>query len=81
MEKILTNELWRALQTWTTNKIKGLWDEEINLFHETEQAQQAILDTAKSQYAGAVYLTQAEYDALSEEEKMDASKVYFIEGE
>lgn len=74
MAKILTNELWRALQTWTTNKIKGLWDGEAQEFTN-------IIDTAKSQYAGAVYLTQAEYDALSEEEKMDASKVYFIEEE
>jgi hypothetical protein len=63
MAKILTNDLWRALQTWTTNKIKGLWDER------------------EARYAGAVYLTQAEYDALSEEQKMDASKVYFIEEE
>jgi hypothetical protein len=74
MAKTLTNELWRVLQTWTTNKIKGLWDGEAQEFTN-------ILDTAKSQYAGAVYLTQAEYDALSEEEKMDASKVYFIEEE
>lgn len=74
MAKILTNELWRALQTWTTNKIKGLWDGKAQEFTN-------IIDTAKSQYAGAVYLTKAEYDALSEEEKMDASKVYFIEEE
>ena len=35
----------------------------------------------ETRYAGAVYLTQSEYDALSEEQKMDASKVYFIEEE
>lgn len=63
MEKILTNELWRALQTWTTNKIKGLWDDR------------------EAHYAGVIYLTQAEYDALSEEQKMDATKCYFIEEE
>lgn len=84
-KKGLDYDGFRSLAVWLmdkiTDKITGLWNEKINLFHETEQAQQAILDTAKSQYAGAVYLTQAEYDALSEEEKMDASKVYFIEEE
>jgi hypothetical protein len=80
-KKGLDYDGFRSLAVWLMDKITGLWNEKINLFHETEQAQQAILDTAKSQYAGAVYLTQAEYDALSEEEKMDASKVYFIEEE
>ena len=61
MAKILTNKLWRTLQTWTTNKIKGLWDER------------------EARYAGAVYLTQAEYDALTDEQKNDTTKVYFIE--
>ena len=38
----------------------------------------ALWAERETQYAGAVYLTQAEYDALSEEQKMDATKVYFI---
>jgi hypothetical protein len=37
-----------------------------------------LWDEREARYAGAVYLTQAEYDALSEEQKMDATKVYFI---
>lgn len=40
-----------------------------------------LWDEREARYAGAVYLTQTEYDALSEEQKMDASKVYFIEEE
>jgi hypothetical protein len=59
------------MATWLTDKMKALWDGKAQEFTD-------ILDTAKSQYAGAVYLTQAEYDALSEEQKMDATKVYFI---
>lgn len=39
---------------------------------------QSLWNEREARYAGAVYLTQAEYDALSEEEKMDATKTYFI---
>jgi len=46
-----------------------------------EAAQEAIsaAKEAAQHYAGAVYLTQDEYDALTPQEKMDATKVYFIE--
>lgn len=71
-KKGLDYDGFRSLAVWLMDKIKGLWDGKAQEFTN-------ILDTAKSQYAGAVYLTQAEYDALSEEEKMDATKVYFIE--
>ena len=37
-----------------------------------------VWNDREARYAGAVYLTQAEYDALSEEQKMDATKTYFI---
>lgn len=36
-------------------------------------------DEVQKHYSGVVYLTQAEYDALSEAEKMDSTKTYFIE--
>lgn len=39
----------------------------------------AELETLNANYAGAVYLTQAEYDALTDEQKNDTTKVYFIE--
>lgn len=39
----------------------------------------AELETLNANYAGAVYLTQSEYDALTDEQKNDTTKVYFIE--
>lgn len=39
----------------------------------------AELETLNANYAGAVYLSQEEYDALTEAEKNDTTKVYFIE--
>lgn len=39
----------------------------------------AELETLNANYAGAVYLSQEEYDALTDEQKNDTTKVYFIE--
>ena len=37
------------------------------------------IEEKNQQYAGAVYLSQEEYDALTDEQKNDTTKVYFIE--
>ena len=73
-QKIFNNWLFRVMSTWFGNYVQSLWNDKSQEFTN-------IMDTAKSQYASVVYLTQEQYDALSEEEKMDASKVYFIEEE
>lgn len=70
-KKGLDYDGFRSLAVWLMDKITGLWAGKAQEFTD-------ILDTVKSQYAGAVYLTQAEYDALSDEEKMDETKCYFI---
>lgn len=71
VQKIFNNWLFRVMSAWFGNYIQSLWNDKSQEFTN-------IIDTAKSQYAGAVYLTQAEYDVLSESEKMDATKTYFI---
>ena len=43
-----------------------------------EEGKQYI-DQVQANYAGAVYLSQEEYDALTDEQKNDTTKVYFIE--
>ena len=65
--KILTAELYRILGADLMAKLLPYIGSIINII--------------KQQYAGAVYLTQAQYDALPESEKLDSSKTYWIEEE
>lgn len=67
VEKIFNNWLFRVMSTWFGNYIQH----KVNTY----------FDEAQKRYSGVVYLTQAEYDALSEEEKMREDRTYFIEEE
>lgn len=39
---------------------------------------QQLWKERETNYAGAIYLSQTEYDALTEEQKLDSTKTYFI---
>lgn len=65
ISKILDWDGFRTMGAWFTERIKALFAAE--------------LETLNANYAGAVYLTQSEYDALTDEQKNDTTKVYFIE--
>lgn len=45
----------------------------------TKTAAESYINDVAADYAGAVYLTQEEYDALTPEQKMDSTKSYWIE--
>lgn len=70
-DKKLTYNGFRTMSVWLGEFIKGLWQKEKDGFKQ-------YIDDTQSSYAGAVYITQDEYDALSEGEKLDITKVYFI---
>lgn len=60
-------------------RIKALFAaEKADFSQHVEQGKQYI-DQVQANYAGAVYLSQAEYDALTDAEKNDTTKVYFVE--
>ena len=63
---------FRAFAADIINRIKALFAAEKADFSQ-------YIDQVQANYAGAVYLTQEEYDALSDEQKNDTTKVYFIE--
>lgn len=64
-ERKLTYNGFRVMLADLTTRIKELFAAE--------------LETFNANYAGAVYISQAEYDALTDEQKNDPTKVYFIE--
>ena len=79
ISKILDWDGFRTLAAWFTERIKALFAaEKADFSQHVEQGKQYI-DQVQANYAGAVYLTQAEYDALTDEQKNDTTKVYFIE--
>ena len=65
VEKIFNNLLFRIMSTWFGNYVQH----KVNTY----------FDEVQKHYSGVVYLTQAEYDALSEEDKMREDRTYFIE--
>lgn len=66
-----------------TARIKALFAAEKADFsqyvEDKAQSTTQYIDQVQANYAGAVYLTQSEYDALTDEQKNDTTKVYFIE--
>ena len=70
VSNVLTSAGYRIYAADNAAKEYGIIQEAISAAQEAAQ-----------HYAGAVYLTQAEYDALTPQQKMDATKVYFIEKE
>lgn len=64
-ERLMSYDGFRAFAADIITRIKALFAAE--------------LETLNANYAGAVYLTQSEYDALTDEQKNDTTKVYFIE--
>lgn len=70
--KILDWDGFRTMGAWFTERIKALFAAEKADFSQ-------YIEEKNQQYAGAVYLTQSEYDALTDEQKNDTTKVYFIE--
>jgi vacuolar-type H+-ATPase subunit H len=90
VSNVLTSAGYRVYAADNAAKQYGIIQEAISAAQEAAQeaisaaqeaAQEAIsaAQEAAQHYAGAVYLTQAEYDALTPQQKMDATKVYFIE--
>lgn len=71
-ERKLTYNGFRAFAADIITRIKALFAAEKADFSQ-------YIDQVQANYAGAVYLTQAEYDALTDEQKNDTTKVYFIE--
>ena len=70
---------FRAFAADIITRINALFAaEKADFSQHVEQGKQYI-DQVQANYAGAVYLTQAEYDALTDEQKNDTTKVYFIE--
>lgn len=72
ISKILDWDGFRTMGAWFTERIKALFAAEKADFSQ-------YIDQVQANYAGAVYLTQSEYDALTDEQKNDTTKVYFIE--
>lgn len=71
-ERKLTYKGFRVMLADLTARIKALFAAEKADFSQ-------YIDQVQANYAGAVYLTQEEYDALTDAEKNDTTKVYFIE--
>ena len=79
--KVLTAELYRVLKADDYNKIKGIVSEAVAAANAASAEAVAAANDAEAHYAGAVYLTQEEYDQLTTAQKLDPTKVYFIEEE
>ena len=71
-ERKLTYSGFRVMLADLTARIKALFAAEKADFSQ-------YIDQVQANYAGAVYLSQEEYDALTDEQKNDTTKVYFIE--
>lgn len=71
-ERKLTYNGFRVMLADLATRIKALFAAEKADFSQ-------YIDQVQANYAGAVYLTQSEYDALTDEQKNDTTKVYFIE--
>ena len=71
-ERLMSYDGFRAFAADIITRIKALFAAEKADFSQ-------YIDQVQANYAGAVYLTQEEYDALTDEQKNDTTKVYFIE--
>lgn len=76
---VLTSAGYRVYAADNAAKEYGLIQEAISAAQEAAQEAISAAQEAAQHYAGAVYLTQAEYDVLTPQQKMDATKVYYIE--
>lgn len=75
-ERKLTYDGFRAFAADIITRIKS----HITALFAAEKADfSQYIDQVQANYAGAVYLSQEEYDALTDEQKNDTTKVYFIE--
>ena len=70
--RLMSYDGFRAFAADIITRIKALFAAEKADFSQ-------YIDQVQANYAGAVYLTQSEYDALTDEQKNDTTKVYFIE--
>ena len=71
-ERLMSYDGFRAFAADIITRIKALFAAEKADFSQ-------YIDQVQANYAGAVYLSQEEYDALTDEQKNDTTKVYFIE--
>ena len=78
-ERKLTYNGFRVMLADLTARIKALFAAEKADFSQHVEEGKQYIDQVQANYAGAVYLSQEEYDALTDEQKNDTTKVYFIE--
>lgn len=70
--RLMSYDGFRAFAADIITRIKALFSAEKADFSQ-------YIDQVQANYAGAVYLSKEEYDALTDEQKNDTTKVYFIE--
>ena len=78
-ERLMSYDGFRAFAADIITRIKALFAAEKADFSQYVEEGKQYIDQVQANYAGAVYLSQEEYDALTDEQKNDTTKVYFIE--
>lgn len=77
--RLMSYDGFRAFAADIITRIKALFAAEKADFSQHVEEGKQYIDQVQANYAGAVYLSQEEYDALTDEQKNDTTKVYFIE--
>ena len=80
MPKFINKDQLDKLAKSLNSKSKAVVSEEEQRAQAAEQALQTEIETTRDMFGGKsiVYITQAEYDSLSEKEQNDNTKAYFI---